>query len=49
VTTSRDWHLSVESGGRTRTTAPPRLLGRPATLADANEVMWRFFQAHSLS
>jgi polyhydroxybutyrate depolymerase len=24
----------------------PRLLGRPTTLADANEVMWQFFAAH---
>ena len=26
----------------------PVLLGRPTTLADANEVMWRFFAAHPL-
>lgn len=29
-------------------TTLPRLLGRPTTLADANEVMWRFFTAHPL-
>jgi polyhydroxybutyrate depolymerase len=27
----------------------PVLLGRPTTLADANEVMWRFFAAHPLA
>ena len=26
--------------------ALPRILGRPTTLLDANEVMWRFFAAH---
>jgi polyhydroxybutyrate depolymerase len=30
------------------TVALPRLLGRPTTIVDANEVMWRFFAAHPL-
>jgi polyhydroxybutyrate depolymerase len=31
------------------TSSLPILLGRPTTLADANEVMWRFFAAHPLA
>lgn len=30
------------------TAALPRLLGRPTTLVDANDVMWQFFAAHPL-
>jgi polyhydroxybutyrate depolymerase len=30
------------------TASLPRLLGRPTTLVDANEVMWQFFAAHPL-